>query len=177
MQNQNLNSENMKVKIPLLRCGDEGDGVDCTPKWAKDSLFPYHTLPKNKQLEPVAKKLKKAGVLSEVLFWNAFKSKKLLGWDIDRQVIIGNYIVDFLIPELGLVVEIDGCSHDDKDEYDVECEKYLASLGLEILHYTDLEVKKSIDCVSESFQLAIKRRVFKLTSTPSANAATPQEGN
>jgi very-short-patch-repair endonuclease len=115
--------------------------------------------------------------LSEVIFWNAFKSKKLLGWDIDRQVIIGNYIVDFLIPELGLVAEIDGSSHDDKGECDVEREKYLTSLNLEVLHYSDSEVKKSMDFVSESFQSAIKRRVFDLTSTPSAYAATPQEGS
>jgi very-short-patch-repair endonuclease len=65
----------------------------------------------------------------------------------------------------------------DKCEYDVERENYLIGFGLEVLHYTDLEVKKSIDYVSESFQSAIKRRVFDLTSTPSAKAATPQEGN
>jgi very-short-patch-repair endonuclease len=172
MINSNFNTK----EFPSLRGGTAGDGVDCTPKWIKNSLFPYYLLPKNKELEPLSKKLKKAGVLSEVIFWNAFKSKKLLGWDIDRQVIIGNYIVDFLIPALGLVVEIDGCSHDSKGEYDLERNKYLEDLGLEVLHYTDLEVKKSLDFVSESFQMAIKKRVVELMSTPSLRA-TPQEGN
>jgi len=56
-------------------------------------------------------KLRKQGILSEVLFWEAFKDKeKIKGYDIDRQVIIGNFIVDFFIAELGLVVEIDGNS-------------------------------------------------------------------
>jgi very-short-patch-repair endonuclease len=100
----------------------------------------------------------------------------LLGWDIYRQVIIGNYIVDFFIPELGLVAEIDGSSHDDKGEYDMERENYLKSLSLEVLHYRDLQVKKSMNYVSESFQLAIKRRVAELTSTPPLRG-TPQEGN
>jgi hypothetical protein len=62
-------------KFPSLRGGDEVDGVDSTPKWAKNSLFPFHNLPKNKSLEPLSKKLKKSGVLSEVLFWNTFKTK------------------------------------------------------------------------------------------------------
>jgi very-short-patch-repair endonuclease len=171
-----INSKFNAKEFPSLRGGSVADGVDRTPKWVKNSLFPYHLLPKNKELEPLSKKLKKAGVLSEVLFWNAFKSKKLLGWDIDRQVIIGNYIVDFLIPELGLVIEIDGCSHNDKGEYDVERNKYLEDLGLVVLHYAYLEVKKSIVFVSESFQSAIKKRVIDLTSTPSLRA-TPQEGN
>jgi uncharacterized protein YdeI (YjbR/CyaY-like superfamily) len=69
---------NNTQKFPSLRGGGEVDGVDSTPKWVKNSLFRYHTLPKNKSLETLSKKLKKAGVLSEVLLWNTFKSKKLM---------------------------------------------------------------------------------------------------
>jgi uncharacterized protein (DUF1697 family)/very-short-patch-repair endonuclease len=168
--------EEMIKKFPSLRGGSKADGVDKVPFWAQKSLFSYWTLPKNETLVSLARKLKKAGVLSEVIFWQSFKSKDILGWDIDRQVIIGNYIVDFFIPELGLVVEIDGSSHDNKGGSDVERESYLRSLNLEVLHYTDLEVKKSFDFVSDSFQVAIKKRVVELSSTLSLRA-TPQEGN
>jgi len=178
MVEKGLSQNSITSKIPLLRGGKfvEFDGVD---SWKQKSLFPFWNLPKNKDLEPNAKKLKKIGVLSEVLFWQAFKNKKLLGWDIDRQVIIGNYIVDFFIPEIGLVIEIDGESHDFKGEHDVERENYLQSLGLEIIHYTDIEIKKSMDFVSGGFQMAIKKRVDGLKkSTPSGlQPATTQEGN
>jgi very-short-patch-repair endonuclease len=58
------------------------------PKW--------FNLPKNNKLITRARELRKAGVLSEVLFWNAVKKKQFMKLDFDRQRIIGNYIVGFL---------------------------------------------------------------------------------
>lgn len=121
-------------------------------------IYNYSELPKNPRLKIKAKELRKAGVLSEVLFWLAFKDKKLLGYDIDRQVIIGNYIVDFLIPELGLVLEIDGESHNYKGEYDIIRENFLKSLHLEIVHFEDIAIKKAMDGVVGQVVLSIKNR-------------------
>jgi very-short-patch-repair endonuclease len=120
--------------------------------------YNYSKLPKNPRLKTKAKELRQAGVLSEVLFWLAFKDKKLLGYDIDRQVIIGNYIVDFFIPELGLVFEIDGESHNYKGEYDTIREKFLQSLNLEIVHFEDIAIKKAMDGVVRQVMLSIKNR-------------------
>jgi len=121
-------------------------------------IYNYSKLPKNPRLKTKAKELRKAGVLSEVLFWLAFKDKKLLGYDIDRQVIIGNYIVDFLIPELGMVFEIDGESHNYKREYDLIREDFLKSLHLEIVHFEDIAIKKAMDSVVAGVILAIRNR-------------------
>ncbi len=109
--------------------------------------YPYWEIPKNKLLTDRAKILRKAGNLSEVLFWQAFKDKKNLGFDIDRQVIIGNYIVDFFIPELGLVFEIDGSSHDNKIDYDAERDIFMKDLDLQVVRIPDLDVKKNIESV------------------------------
>lgn len=139
-------------------------GVDSYPPegWICEAktgwIFNFLTLPKNKKLVPRARKLRKAGNLAKVLFWQAFKNKKSLGYNIDRQVIIENFIVDFFIPELGLVFEIDGSSHDFKQEYDAQREAILHSLQLEIVHFTDLEVKRSIDSVKERVIAAITMR-------------------
>ncbi len=121
-------------------------------------IYNYSKLPKNPKLKSKARELRKAGVLSEVLFWLAFKDKKLLSYDIDRQVIIGNYIVDFLIPELGLVFEIDGDSHNYKGEYDIRRENFLKSLHLEIVHFEDIAIKKAMDSVVGGVILAIQNR-------------------
>lgn len=115
--------------------------------WNPKSLYPYWEIPKNKLLEDRAKSLRKAGNLSEVLFWETFKDKKKLGFDIDRQVVIGNYIVDFFIPELGLVFEIDGSSHDDKIEYDAERDAFMKDLNLQVVRILDIDVKKNIASV------------------------------
>jgi len=89
-------------------------------------------LPYNPALLGRAKKLRKAGVMSEVIFWRHVRNKSFLGIDFDRQRIIGNYIVDFYIKALGLVVEIDGSSHNEKYRYDEKRENYLTSLGLKV---------------------------------------------
>ena len=74
----------------------ETNDRDNSLDWQSSSLFPYWTLPKNKNLNAKAKELRQSGVLSEVIFWQKFNIKSnLSGFDIDRQVIIDNFIVDF----------------------------------------------------------------------------------
>ena len=89
-------------------------------------------LPYNPKLKERAKELRKAKNLSEVLFWTQVNKKQFHEIDFDRQRIIGNYIVDFYVKKLGLIIEIDGTSHDEKVEYDSKRENYLKSLNLKI---------------------------------------------
>ena len=109
-------------------------------------------LPKNKSLIKRARELRKNSTLAEVSFWNEVKNKKLNGLDFDRQTIIGNYIVDFFCPRLDVVIEIDGCSHNNKQEYDHVRDEYLRSLGLHILHIYDEDVKRDMGGVIQIVQ-------------------------
>ena len=63
--------------------------------------------------------------------------------DFDRQRIIGNYIVDFYVKTLGLVVEIDGKSHEQKEEYDHTRLSFLKDLGLQVFIIQDMDIKKN----------------------------------
>ncbi len=130
--------------------------------WDPKSLYPYWKIPKNKLLTDRAKDLRRAGNLSEVIFWQTFKDKKKLGFDIDRQVIIGNYVVDFFIPELGLVFEIDGSSHDDKEEYDAERDNFMQSVNLQVIRIPDIDVKKNIGNVYQLVVEIISKRKNEL---------------
>jgi type I site-specific restriction-modification system R (restriction) subunit/very-short-patch-repair endonuclease len=105
----------------------------------------YFDLPYNPQLKERARALRQAGNLSEVLFWNEVKNKQFKGYDFDRQKIIGNYIVDFYCSNCQVVVEIDGSSHDDKQEYDAERDQYLKSLGLTVIHIPVYDVLNNLD--------------------------------
>ncbi|MFH0894401.1 MAG: DUF559 domain-containing protein, partial [Bacteroidota bacterium] len=64
------------------------------------------TIPFNPELKERAKELRKAGNLAEVIFWKQVHRKKFWGIDFDRQKVIGNYIVDFFVKSLSLVIEI-----------------------------------------------------------------------
>ena len=89
-------------------------------------------LPYNASLKSRAKALRKAGNFSEVVFWKEVRNKSFWNIDFDRQRIIGNYIVDFYVKALGLVVEIDGEIHNFQEEYDEKRETYLKNLGLKV---------------------------------------------
>lgn len=104
-------------------------------------------LPYNSKLKQQAKTLRKAGNYAEVLLWNEIKNKKVSNLDFDRQRIIGNYIVDFLCYQKMLVIEIDGSSHDNKVDYDKVREEYLKNLGLQVLRFTDKDVRNNIQSV------------------------------
>ncbi|WP_430899376.1 MULTISPECIES: HsdR family type I site-specific deoxyribonuclease [unclassified Paraflavitalea] len=107
----------------------------------------YFALPYNPQLKERARALRQAGNLPEVLFWNQVKNKQFKGLDFDRQKIIGNYIVDFYCPNCGVVIEIDGSSHDDKQEYDAARDKYLESLHLTVIHIPVEQIMKTLGAV------------------------------
>jgi very-short-patch-repair endonuclease len=101
-------------------------------------------LPYNELLRDRARQLRRTATLSEVLFWMNVNKKKFYGIDFDRQKIIGNYIVDFYVESLGLVIEIDGGIHKYQEEYDENRTAYLESLGLKVYRIGDEDVRFSI---------------------------------
>jgi len=109
-------------------------------------------LPYNPKLKPLLHGKRKAGILSEVIFWNQVRAKCFHEIDFDRQRIIGNYIVDFYVKKLGLVIEIDGWSHDEKKDYDDMRQKYLESLGLKIFRASDFDVKNNLGKVVKDLE-------------------------
>ncbi|MEI7709599.1 MAG: DUF559 domain-containing protein [bacterium] len=157
---QRLNSKMRPPRLGLPSHPSRGES------WNPKSLYPYWEIPKNKLLEDRAKDLRKAGNLSEVLFWQTFKNKKEFGFDIDRQVIIGNYIVDFFIPELGLVFEIDGASHDNKIEYDAERDAFMEDLNLQVVRILDIDVKKNIGAIYQFVLETVQKRKTELQNHP-----------
>ena len=109
-------------------------------------------LPYNSQLKILAREKRKAGILSEVLFWKRVRNNQFHKIDFDRQRIIGNYIVDFYIKALGLVVEIDGLSHEGKVEYDYSRQLFLESFGIQVFRVGDGEVKNALIDVLERLE-------------------------
>lgn len=122
-------------------------------------------LPFNPHLIPLLKEKRKAGILSEVLFWKKVRAKTFHGIDFDRQRVIGNYIVDFYVKTLGLIVEIDGSSHDEKQVYDGIRQEYLESLGLCIFRISDFDIKNNITVVMKDLEDFI---IHHFGTTPSS---------
>ncbi|MCA6068102.1 endonuclease domain-containing protein [Chryseobacterium sp. RG1] len=109
-------------------------------------------LPYNPKLKPLLNGKRKAGILSEVLLWKQVRARSFYRIDFDRQRIIGNYIVDFYAKTLGLVIEIDGWSHDNKASDDRERQKYLESFGLNVFRITDFDIKNNLSVVMRDLE-------------------------
>jgi len=86
---------------------------------------------------------------AEIRLWKCLQNKKLDGKKFRRQHSIGNYIVDFYCPEQRLVIELDGNIHFNpvNEQYDLERDKYIKSLGIEVLRFTNSEVFEKIEFV------------------------------
>ena len=84
---------------------------------------------------------------AEWKIWNL-----VLKWDKTwyrflRQKVVWNYILDFYCNKLKLCIEIDDSSHDWKWEYDETRTKYLNSLWIEVIRYTNNEINNNLNWV------------------------------
>ena len=109
-------------------------------------------LPKNKDLLSRSRSLRKGYVLSEVVFWKQVRNKEFHQIDFDREKIIGNYIGDFYIKSLGVVIEIDGSSHNDKEDYDNKRQLFLESLDLVFYRISDYRIKNDLRNVMKELE-------------------------
>ena len=109
----------------------------------------HRKLPYNASLKERARELRKAGMLSEVLLWQQIHKKAFKGYDFDRQKIIGDYIVDFYCLDCGVVIEVDGSSHNEKAEYDAQREAFLKEQGLTIIHIDAKDILSNLNGVMD----------------------------
>src|SRR5690606_28736632 len=69
---------------------------------------------------------------SEEKLWREIRGKRL-GVAFRRQVVIGDFIVDFLAPSRKLVVEVDGLFHERQRSADARRDAKLGRLGYRVL--------------------------------------------
>ena len=94
----------------------------------------------NKDLIPLAQKLRRDMTKEEKHLWYDFLKK--LPVTVHRQKVIGNYIVDFYIPDNNTVIEIDGKQHriPEISERDIERQNYLSCLGLSVIRFDNSDI-------------------------------------
>ena len=94
----------------------------------------------NPKLTANAQELRKNMTKEERHLWYNFL--KELPITINRQKVIGNYIVDFYCAEAKIIIELDGSQHFEEQgkEYDAKRDEFLNSLGLTVLRYSNYDV-------------------------------------
>ncbi len=95
---------------------------------------------------------------AEKKFWNALRKMPFYQNIVfNRQKPIGPYIVDFYCHQQNLVIEIDGDTHG-AEPYpkDLQRTKYLQSLGLRVIRFTNQDVLNNIEGVMVMLEKTFK---------------------
>ncbi len=119
-------------------------------------------LSSNQILKDRAREMRNNSTKGEIKFWCELLRKRETGYQFYRQKIIQHYIVDFYCAKLKLVVEIDGGSHEGKEEYDKKRDDILNSYGLKVLHYNDNTVLNNFQLVERDFKEQLRLRESEL---------------
>jgi len=102
---------------------------------------------RNAKLTNVAKALRRQMTKEERHLWYDFL--KLLPQTVNRQKVIGRFVVDFYCAEARLVIEVDGSGHytDEKRKADAERDEQLAKMGISVVRYSNSDIQRKFDQV------------------------------
>ena len=103
-----------------------------------------------------ARRLRKQLTEAEKRLWRRLRGKQIAGCKFRRQHPLGPYIVDFACIERGLVVELDGGQHMDREKEDAERTRCIEQNGFSVLRFWDNKVFEELDAVVEAIRLALQ---------------------
>jgi very-short-patch-repair endonuclease len=119
----------------------------------------------NKKLKRFATENRNAMTKAEACLWKyALSKKQMLGYVFRRQRPILTYIVDFICLEIGLIVEVDGYSHQlrENEVKDRIRQKKLEEKGYVVIRFTDEKVLKRITqvraAISTQIEILVKEK-------------------
>ncbi len=103
----------------------------------------------NPKLKALSQNLRKNMTKEERHLWYDFLKK--LPITVNRQKVIGKYIVDFYCAKPNIIIELDGSQHYSYSgiEDDTIRDEYLTSLGIKVLRYSNSDIKNNFRGVCE----------------------------
>jgi very-short-patch-repair endonuclease len=105
-----------------------------------------------------ARDLRERETPAEKLLWEILSRNQLLGFRFRRQHPIAIYIVDFYCHRAKLVIELDGASHKDQQEYDATRTTAMNEFGVEVIRFRNADVLGNINSVREKILEVLSAR-------------------
>ena len=114
-----------------------------------------------------ARRLRRQLSLPELLLWRLLStSRRELRFR--KQHAIGPFVADFYCPRAKLVIEVDGATHNYRQESDGQRDAYLASLGLRVVRIPAADVLAAPEAVADA--------IFRLCSAAAGPSTTQPTG-
>ncbi|MBN1942440.1 MAG: endonuclease domain-containing protein [Phycisphaerae bacterium] len=97
-----------------------------------------------------SRQLRRDSSFPERLLWSKLRNHRCDELKFRRQHPIGPYVVDFFCASVGVVVELDGRSHEDQLFQDMKRQKYLEQQGFRVIRFTNDQLLSDLDGVVEA---------------------------
>jgi coproporphyrinogen III oxidase len=124
----------------------------------------------NKELKELARQLRKNSTKAEIRLWSELlRGGKMKGYTFLRQRPVLNFIADFMCKELKLIIEVDGGTHHDEEQWykDKGRQKELEEYSFTVLRFTDEKVMNDLKNVSREIEHWIEENESHPPAPPS----------
>jgi very-short-patch-repair endonuclease len=112
-----------------------------------------------------ARRMRRELSLPEMLLWRLLRlSRRELRFR--RQHPMGPYVADFYCPAAKMVIEVDGATHDWRQDADGSRDAYMESLGLRIIRIAAADVLADANAVADGIYRLCEARVGPSTTQP-----------
>ncbi len=125
------------------------------------SLYKSKALPRvtgsNPQILIAARELRKKETTAEKLLWSCLRNRKLNGIKFKRQHPMGRFVADFYCHNAGLIIELDGAIHLEKDQADRDKirTEVINSLGISVLRFDNSQIRNNLaNCLATIYEYA-----------------------
>lgn len=98
----------------------------------------------------------------EVRLWLQLRAARFRGVKFRRQKVVGKFIVDFASNHPKLAIEIDGDTHDGRENYDSQRSQFLEEQGYRVIRFSNSDVMSNMEGVLHQLGLVIG----EMTSPP-----------
>jgi very-short-patch-repair endonuclease len=110
---------------------------------------------------------------AERLLWGQLRQRQIAGLKFRRQHPLGSFIVDFVCIEAGLVIEVDGGQHGERQPADEARTAWLNSQGYRVLRFWNNEVLQNLDGVREAIWTELQGHGKGPPKTPDEKPVPP----
>jgi very-short-patch-repair endonuclease len=107
-----------------------------------------------REFAPLTRRKRREATIAEDKLWQALRTLRPGGFKFRRQHAIGPFIVNFYCVRGSLVIEVDGSSHDGREEDDEARQEHLEGLGLRVVRFKNHQVIDGLPAVSKRVEEA-----------------------
>ena len=129
------------------------------------------SLPESHARAQRARSLRRELLPPERLLWRKLRNRQLAGLKFRRQYPHGNYTLDFYYEQIKLAIEIDGRSHEARQNTDAKRDAFMSREGIQTLRIPASLVLRDMDAVLRTIGAESRRLLAEQDEMKNSSAA------